>query len=106
MYPKLRWRFALFSLSIFSDTSRDLKQLVKKEGEEMYFFGVLCLRCGLTLVALAGIDLVKVPVFLWRWKVLQGVEVKLGLKIICRAARKEKQLESNSDFKTAVSVYQ
>lgn len=39
-------------------------------------------RCRLTLVALAGVDLVKVPVLVRRWKVFNRVEVKLGFKVI------------------------
>lgn len=47
--------------------------------------------CGPTLVALAGVDLAKVPVLLWRWKVLKGVKVKLGLKIICKRKQRDVQ---------------
>lgn len=35
-----------------------------------------------TLVALAGVDFVEMPVLLWRWEVFNRVEVELGFKII------------------------
>lgn len=34
------------------------------------------------LVVFAGVDLTEIPVLLWRWKVFNRVEVKLGFKII------------------------
>lgn len=53
----------------------------------------LCSGCGLTLVALAGVNLAKVPVLLWRRKVLDWVEVELGLKIICEAGKRRGRKE-------------
>ena len=42
-----------------------------------------------TFIVFAGVNLIEMPVLLWRWKVFNGVEVEFGLKIICRTKKWE-----------------